>query len=397
MKPDDRNKKVVLGLSGGVDSAVAAYLLKEQGYEVFGVFLRNWTEKDEKGVCPAERDREDAMRVAAKLGIAFSTVDYEKEYRERVFAPFVAGLNAGINPNPDILCNPLVKFAALCAIADEIGAAWIATGHYARLGVGACSSARAAELARHYEVSPTLKQSSPRASEPAPAIYYLKVGIDKEKDQSYFLSRITQEQLARTIFPLGEMTKTQTRELARKIGLHLADKEGTSGICFIGERNFENFMKDKVAAAPGPILDTQGRVIGEHRGLPFYTVGQRHGFGYPSATLKATDKSAGGEPYYVAEKRVSDNALIVAPAYDSSLLRGEIFAVHSHWISGRPAFPLDCQSRLRYRQPLQSCKVWEEADGRLKIIFQSPQKAVTPGQYAVFYDGDICLGSATII
>jgi tRNA-uridine 2-sulfurtransferase len=357
----DKNK-VVLGLSGGVDSAVAAYLLKQQGFEVFCVYLKNWTEPDENGVCPALRDREDAMRVAAKLDLPFQTVDYEKEYRDRVFAPFVEGLNNGINPNPDILCNPFVKFVALGAIADEIGAAFIATGHYAR-----------------HENDKLL------------------AGLDKEKDQSYFLSRITKEQLSRTIFPLGELTKIEVRAIACKIGLHVAGKEGTSGICFIGERNFENFMKDKVVSSPGLIIDTKGKVLGEHRGLPFYTVGQRHGFGCPSALRGTTAAAVGGEPYYVAKKDLAANTLVVARAFDPALFVNEIEVVDAHWINGNPIFPLNCSVRLRYRQPLQSCMVQlQSQNGHLKLIFKDPQKAVTPGQYAAFYDGDTCLGSAVI-
>jgi tRNA-specific 2-thiouridylase len=345
-------KKVVLGLSGGVDSAVAAHLLKEQGYEVFCVYLKNWTEPDEHGVCPALRDREDAMRVAAKLDLPFQTVDHEKEYRDRVFAPFIEGLNRGVNPNPDILCNPFVKFEALCAVADKLGAAFVATGHYARQENGK-----------------------------------LLVGRDPEKDQSYFLSRITKDQIARTLFPIGELTKPEVRAIACQVGLHVAAKEGTSGICFIGERNFENFMKDKVVSAPGPIVDTDGKTLGEHRGLPFYTVGQRHGFG-----------GGGGEPQYVAKKIPETNTLVVARAYDPALFRNEIEASDAHWITAAPVFPLECAVRLRYRQPLQSCAVTLQSEsGRLRLVFKDGQKAVTPGQYAAFYDGDICLGSAVIV
>ncbi len=370
------NKKVVLGLSGGVDSAVAAYLLREQGYEVSCAYLKNWTEKDEKGVCPAERDREDAMRVAAKLDLPFQTVDYEKQYRERVFAPFLKGLGEGVNPNPDILCNPLVKFVALMAVADEIGAAWIATGHYARhIIIESEAMPRGPSRAR-------LGEASPRLVSP----HQLATGIDHEKDQSYFLSRITGEQLARTIFPVGELTKTQVRKIAAKIGLHIADKEGTSGICFIGERNFEAFIKDRVPSKPGPVITPDGKVVGEHRGLPFYTVGQRHGFG-----------GGGGEPYYVAKKIVETNTLVVARAYDPALFHTKIKAIDAHWINEPPILPITCQVRLRYRQSLQSCTVKTGADDRLLIVFDEPQKAVTPGQYAAFYDGNICLGSAVII
>jgi len=339
------------------------------------------------------------MRVAAKLGIAFSTVDYEKEYRERVFAPFIEGLNRGINPNPDVLCNPLVKFVALSAIADEIGAAWIATGHYARKIIGdedADSWSEDCSSEGPNSRCPASSAAHEDASEKP--IFSLACGIDKEKDQSYFLSRITQEQLARTIFPLGEMTKPQVRELARKIGLHVADKEGTSGLCFIGERNFEKFMTGRVKAKPGPVVLPDGKVIGEHRGLPFYSIGQRHGFGYisiPSATLRAAGSPAGGEPYYVAEKRLADNALVVAPAYDPSLMHEECVGIEPHWISGEPSLPMDCDVRLRYRQALQSCRVESRGDS-LGIVFEKPQKAVTPGQYAAFYDGEICLGSAII-
>ena len=225
-------KKVVLGLSGGVDSAVAAYLLKQEGYEVFGVFLRNWTEDDETGQCAAKIDREDAMRVASKLGISFVTVDYEKEYRERVFSFLLKGLAEGLTPNPDILCNPLVKFEALSLIADRLGAKWIATGHYARkiiLPTLPCSKGGK-------ESSPPLKVRGGRRG------YALAAGLDTEKDQSYFLSRITPDQLKRSLFPIGVYTKTQVREMAVQIGLHLAEKESTSGICFIGERIFVDFI-----------------------------------------------------------------------------------------------------------------------------------------------------------
>jgi tRNA-specific 2-thiouridylase len=365
-------KKVVLGLSGGVDSAVAAYLLKEQGYEVFCVYLKNWTEPDEHGVCPALRDREDAMRVAAKLDLPFQTVDYEKEYRDRVFAPFVDGLNQGVNPNPDVLCNPLVKFIALGAIADQLGAAWIATGHYARV-----------------EAKP--HQSRTEASP------LLLVGRDQVKDQSYFLSRITKDQLRRTLFPIGELTKPEVRTMACKAGLHVSAKEGTSGICFIGERNFENFMKDKVISSPGPIIDTDGQALGEHRGLPFYTVGQRHGFGCPSASSGRTLGTSGGEPYYVAKKDLKNNTLVVARAYDPALFRAFTLATGEYWINGAPNLPFKCQVRLRYRQSLQSCTVISNGNDGLKIDFDEPQKAVTPGQYAAFYDGDTCLGSAVLI
>ncbi len=367
-------KKAVIGLSGGVDSAVAAYLLKKEGYEVFAAYLKNWTETDEKGVCPAEADREDAIRVAAKLDISFATVDYEKEYRERVFAPFLNGLSAGENPNPDILCNPLVKFAALSAVADDIGAYWIATGHYARKAVLDSAALRSHGI---YSSDETGKGKSA-----------LLAGRDAEKDQSYFLSRIAPEQLERSLFPLGEMNKKETRELAQNIGLHVAQKPGTSGICFIGERNFAGFMKGRVPAAPGPIIDAEGRLIGEHRGLPFYTIGQRHGFG--------DCISSASEPYYVAEKRLASNTLVVARAYEKPLYRSEVILRDPHWILGEPRLPFVCETRLRYRQPLQKCTLIAHNGGRLEAIFSEPQKAVAPGQYAAFYRGEICLGSAII-
>jgi tRNA-uridine 2-sulfurtransferase len=347
-------KKVVLGLSGGVDSAVAAHLLKKEGYEVFGVFLRNWTEDDLSGECTSKLDREDAMRVASKLGISFVTVDYEKEYRERVFSFLLKGLSEGLTPNPDILCNPLVKFEALSLIADQLGAKWIATGHYARREGNS-----------------------------------LLAGVDKEKDQSYFLSRLTPDQLKCSLFPIGIYTKKQVREIASAIGLHLAEKESTSGICFIGERNFVNFIKERVPAEKGPTITTDGKVVGEHDGLPFYTIGQRHGFGHAKS---------GGIPYYVCEKRFKDNTLVIAPAYDNALFKKEITVVFPHWVSGTPKFPLSCSCRIRYRQALQDCKVLQKTGekDKLKIVFNDPQRAATPGQYAVFYNGDTCLGSAMI-
>ncbi len=348
------DKKVVLGLSGGVDSAVAAYLLKKDGYDVSGVFLRNWTEDDETGVCTSKIDREDAMRVASKLGISFITLDYEKEYRERVFSFLLKGLSEGLTPNPDVLCNPLIKFEALSAIADKVGAKWIATGHYAR-----------------------------RENEK------LLAGIDKEKDQSYFLSRLTPDQLKRSLFPIGIYTKTQVREMAKEIGLHLAEKASTSGICFIGERNFVDFIRERVPAKKGPIITTDGKVVGEHTGLPFYTIGQRHGFGHAES---------GGIPYYVAQKRFKENTLVIAPAYDETLFKTEVTVIYPHWLVKTPELPLKCQCRIRYRQALVACQVLpnSEENDKLKIVFNDSQRAVTPGQYAVFYDGDVCLGSAMI-
>jgi tRNA-specific 2-thiouridylase len=362
MQKSNRDNKVVLGLSGGVDSAVAAYLLKKSGYDVFCVFLKNWTEPDENGVCTAVKDREDAIRVAAKLDLPFMTVDHEKEYRERVFAPFVRGLNDGVNPNPDVLCNPLVKFSALLGVANRLDAAHIATGHYARHIATARGKADSGDA--------------------------LAVGLDKEKDQSYFLSRITREQLARVIFPLGEMTKSEVRAIAAQAGLHVAQKEGTSGICFIGERNFENFMKDKVKAEPGRVIGPNGEVLGEHRGLPFYTIGQRHGFGY-------ADK-AGSEPYYVAKKDFLRNELVVARSYDEALLKNVITATDAHWINPPRETPFSVKARLRYRQPLVSATVDACRGKTVTVSFSEPQRAVTPGQYIAFYDGEICLGSAVI-
>jgi tRNA-uridine 2-sulfurtransferase len=373
------DKKVVLGLSGGVDSAVAAYLLKKEGYEVFGVFLRNWTEDDETGECTAKIDREDAMRVASKLGISFVTVDYEKEYRERVFSFLLKGLSEGLTPNPDILCNPLIKFEALSLIADQLGAKLIATGHYARkITLPTLPYSKGGE-----ESSPPLKVRGGRRG------YALGAGLDTEKDQSYFLSRITPDQLKRSLFPIGVYTKKQVREIAGEIGLHLAKKESTSGICFIGERNFVDFIKQRVPAEKGPIITTDGKVVGEHTGLPFYTIGQRHGFGHAKS---------GGIPYYVCEKRFKDNTLVIAPAYDNALFKKEITVVFPHWISGTPEFPLSCSCRIRYRQPLQDCKVLQKTGekDKLKIVFNDAQRAATPGQYAVFYTGEICLGSAMI-
>jgi len=340
--------KVVLGLSGGVDSAVAAHLLTEAGFDVHAVHLKNWTERDVHGVCPAERDRVDALRVAAILNIPCVTLDYEREYRERVFAPYLEGLGKGATPNPDMLCNPLVKFEALIVAADRIGAPFIATGHYARRDGSSI-------LAAH----------------------------DTEKDQSYFLSLLTSAQIERTIFPVGELSKREVRAIARDLGLPIAEKESTSGICFIGERDTARFLRGRVSAAPGPVVDTTGASVSEHCGLPFYTIGQRHGFG-----------GGGGMPYYVAEKRIETNTLVVAPAYDPSLFRKEVALADPLWHQV-VRFPLACRARIRYRQPLERCTVSDDGTGP-HARFENPQRAVTPGQYAVFYAGDRLLGAARI-
>jgi tRNA-specific 2-thiouridylase len=353
---------VMVGLSGGVDSSVAARLLLDQGYEVRGLFMKNWEEDDRKGYCAAAADLADAQAVADRLGIVLDTVNFATEYWDRVFAGFLSEYRAGRTPNPDILCNKEIKFRAFLDHALQLGARRIATGHYARI---------------------TEDQTG----------WHLRLGADPEKDQTYFLHRLDQEQLRLTLFPLGTMTKTQVRELSRRAGLPTATKKDSTGICFIGERRFRDFLARYVPRDPGPIETPDGRVIGEHLGLAYYTIGQRQGLGVGGIA------GASEGAWFVARKDARRNALVVVQGHDHPLLMTRFVEVDTlHWIGGPWPFHgrFPCHARLRHRAPLERCEVTPTQGLRAKLAFEHPQRAVAPGQAAVLYAGDECLGGGVI-
>lgn len=352
-------KRVILGMSGGVDSSVSGLLLKEAGYDVIALFMKNWSEKDEDGVCTATEDAEDARSVANQLGIPFYTINFEKEYWDRVFTYFLDEYKKGRTPNPDVMCNQEIKFNAFLDYALSLEADYIAMGHYAQV-----------------------KESQGK--------YYLLRGNDKNKDQSYFLSRIGQKALSKTLFPIGHLDKKQVRKLAEENNLYTARKKDSTGICFIGERDFDEFLDKYLLTKEGDILDVDGDIIGKHTGLIHYTLGQRRGIGIGGI--------GSGEPWFVVGKNLKENLLYVAqgekhPALYSKSLIGE----NPKWILEKsPNMPLKCTAKFRYRQSDIPVTVDLLEDGNLYIKYDNPVKAVTPGQVAVLYDADICLGSCII-
>jgi tRNA-specific 2-thiouridylase len=353
--------RIVVGLSGGVDSSVAALLLVEQGYDVQGVFMKNWEDSPEAGYCAAAEDLEDARTVCETLGIPLHAVNFTAEYRERVFRYFLEEYRRGRTPNPDILCNTEIKFRAFLDHARRLGADFIATGHYVR---------RVEREGRHE----------------------LLKGRDPDKDQSYFLHGLTQAQLASALFPVGELRKQQVRELAAAAGLATHAKKDSTGICFIGERRFREFLNRYLPAQPGPIQTPEGERLGEHAGLMFHTIGQRQGLGIGGR------RDGSGEPWYVAAKILASNALIVVQGHDHpALFHHRLRAVDPHWIAGAPpTAPLSCQAKIRYRQPDQPC-ILEKIDERgVEVRFVKPQRAIAPGQSIVFYLDDLCLGGGAI-
>ncbi len=364
----DKKEKVFVAMSGGVDSSVAAGLLKEQGYDVTGVFMKNWSDSrffKDKTMCPWAQDQEDARKAAAVLGIPFYTFDFEKEYREQVVDYMVAGYRSGITPNPDVMCNKEIKFGVFLEKALAMGADCIATGHYARKR----------EIMNH---------------ESGIMNYELLCGADKNKDQSYFLWTLTQEQLARTLFPIGEYAKPEVREMARKFGLLNAEKKDSQGLCFMGDVDVFEFLKSEIPAHKGKIMTTNGKEVGEHEGVEFYTIGQRHGIGSPG----------GGVIYYVVSKDAENNILYVGEGeQDEKLYKNELVVSDIHWIfEEEPKFPLECEARIRYRQPLQKCVIKKLLATRYSLlaVFDESQRAITPGQSIVFYDGDAVLGGGVI-
>ncbi len=360
----NNNKKVYLGLSGGVDSAVSAYLLKKQGYEVVGVYMKNWTgtHLNLAGECRWTHERDDAKAVAKYLKIPFEVWDFEREYRKWVIDYFFKEYKNGRTPNPDIRCNQYVKIPLFLKRALNQGADFIATGHYARVG--------------QWQIANGKWQ------------YGLLSGIDKEKDQSYFLYTLTQHQLKHLLFPVGELTKNKVRQIASRAGLPVADKPDSVGICFVGEVKVEDFLKTRLRENPGPIIDLHGNKLGKHIGLAFYTIGQRHGLGL------------GGGPWYVIGRKWKQNTLIVGKLKEQNhLLANTLVTTKPHWISGEPKLPAQFLVRHRYRHPVFTAKVSKTSNG-LRVKFDKSQRAITPGQSAVFYQKKgkdlICLGGATI-
>lgn len=360
-------KRIVVGLSGGVDSAVSAWLLKQQGHEVIGVFMKNWEDDDNSQYCSSNEDFLDAAAVADVIGIEIKHVNFASEYKDRVFAEFLREHQSGRTPNPDILCNAEIKFKAFLDHAVQIGAEQIATGHYARL--------RKAE--QQFE---------------------LLKGIDHTKDQSYFLHRLNQHQLSKTLFPVGELQKTEVRRIAAEIKLPNAKKKDSTGICYIGERPFREFLNRYIAKEPGPIKDENDRTIGQHVGLSFYTLGQRQGLGIGGLKDKKSIKGAGEHaPWFVARKDISKNTLFVVQGHDHPwLLSHQLWAQDMSWVAGQTPAANLYGAKTRYRQSDASCELLINDKGQMNINFEQPQWAVTPGQSAVLYNGDICLGGGVI-
>lgn len=361
--------RVVVGLSGGVDSAVTAWLLKRAGHEVIGIFMKNWEDDDDTGYCSSNEDFVDAAAVADVVGIEIEHVNFAAEYKDRVFAEFVQEYSAGRTPNPDILCNSEIKFKAFLDHAMRLGAEKIATGHYARV--------------RHNGGT---------------GLVELLKGLDPTKDQSYFLHRLNQTQLSKTLFPVGELLKTEVRRLADEIALPNAKKKDSTGICFIGERPFREFLNRYIAKEPGPIKNDQGQTIGEHVGLSFYTLGQRQGLGIGG--LKAKGHARGGgehAPWFVARKDLPSNTLWVVQGHDHPwLLSSQLSADKSSWVSGTAPAPGIMAAKTRYRQADAACTLLSASQGHIQVGFEAAQWAVTPGQSVVVYKGDICLGGGII-
>ncbi len=355
------SQNIIVGLSGGVDSSVAAHLLKNKETTVRGLFMKNWEEDDTEEYCTATEDLRDAQAVADKLGIELLTMNFASEYWDRVFEHFLTEYRAGRTPNPDILCNKEIKFRAFLDHALEQGADKIATGHYARIGE-------------------------------ANGQFQLLRGVDNNKDQSYFLYTLNQHQLSHSLFPLGELEKPKVREIAHELGLVTHDKKDSTGICFIGERRFKDFLARYLPAQPGEIQTPDGEVIGHHSGLMYHTLGQRQGLGIGGL------KNHSEDPWFVAHKDLENNILIAVQGHDHPLLfSNNLTASQLHWVSGSaPASGVTITAKVRYRQVDQSCSITHIDHGTITIQFNAPQRAVTPGQSIVFYDHERCLGGAII-
>lgn len=367
----EKRKKVIVGMSGGVDSSVAALLLKEAGYDVTGVFMKNWDEEDESGVCTATLDYEDVVKTCEIIGIPYFTVNFVKEYWDRVFEYFLEEYRNGRTPNPDVLCNKEIKFKAFLDFAMKVGADYLATGHYAKIHESEAS-------------------------------YYLEKGSDSNKDQSYFLCQLNQHQLSKSLFPLGDLDKSEVRAIAKAHHLNTADKKDSTGICFIGERNFNDFIDQYLPAQPGKIMSYDGRELGKHHGLMHYTIGQRKGLGIGGIGT--------GEPWFVAEKDLKHNILYaVQGEQHEKLFSRQLIAKDFNWISGKlPETPLKCMAKFRYRQSDRPVTVtaidhvhrptdaYDRLTSDLSITFDAPQSSITEGQFVVLYQGETCLGGGII-
>lgn len=364
-----QKQRVVVGLSGGVDSAVSAWLLKQQGYEVVGIFMKNWEDDDDSEYCSSRQDFLDAASVADVIGIDMEHVNFAAEYKDRVFAEFLREYQAGRTPNPDILCNAEIKFKAFLDHAMRLGADKIATGHYCRVRLNGTTGQ-----------------------------YELLKGLDPLKDQSYFLHRLNQNQLRNTLFPVGELPKTEVRRIAAEIGLPNAKKKDSTGICFIGERPFREFLNRYIQKEPGPIRDDQGRVVGQHVGLSFYTLGQRQGLGIGGVKTQGAQKGGGEHaPWFVARKDVARNTLWVVQGHDHPWLQSpQLQALDASWVAGSAPALGSYGAKTRYRQADAACVLAPNGEGAFALAFNEPQWAVTPGQSAVLYDGEVCLGGGVI-
>jgi tRNA-specific 2-thiouridylase len=353
-------KTIVVGLSGGVDSAVSAYLLKLQGYDVIGLFMKNWEDDDDSEYCSSRQDLIDAAAAADVIGIDLEAVNFAKEYKERVFSEFLREYQAGRTPNPDVLCNSEIKFKAFLDHAMRLGADKIATGHYARV-----------------------RERDGRVE--------LLKGLDPNKDQSYFLHRLSQQQVSKAVFPVGHLLKTEVRRIAAEIGLPNARKKDSTGICFIGERPFREFLSRYIANKPGPIKTPDGKIVGEHIGLSFYTLGQRKGIGIGGS------KDGNGEPWFVARKDIPNNTLYIVQGHDHPWLQTEeLSATNPSWVSGEPPAEGQYAVKTRYRMPDQRCVLASCAPDGFRLSSPEPLWAVTPGQSAVLYEGEVCLGGGII-
>jgi len=357
MKNSNKDTKVIVGLSGGVDSSVACLLLLEQGYKVEALFMKNWDEDDDEH-CSAEQDLSDAQKVANKLGIKLHSINFSADYWEDVFENFLQEHKKGRTPNPDVLCNQKIKFKVFLEHALSLGADKIATGHYARI---------------------TNNDGD----------YQLKTGLDNNKDQSYFLHLLTQYQLSKSLFPLGEINKDEVRQIAAKNNFITANKKDSTGICFIGERNFKEFLQTYLPKKIGNIVDENGQFIKHHQGLAFYTIGQRKGLEIGGGF------SDSQEPWFVADKRIKENELLVVQGNHPLLYHNTLEVSDIHWIDSEPSLPISLQAKIRYRQASQDCKIINN-NNIIKVIFDTPQRAITPGQSVVFYQDDHCLGGGII-